>query len=604
MKKRTLSILMAFVLTVSCCVPVFAQATYTDLGNHWAKDEMEDLVKRGYLSGYSDNTMQPNKNMTACELLVMLSRFYSLTDVQKEKISADYKDRLEKTVSPKLSWANESLAVCLAAGIITENELNKIDLTADIEKQQLAVFLVRAMQLSAAADELKVKELTYIDASEISESCRASIAELASLEIVKGDATNRFLPKSKVTRAVVATMISRSIQYQEKNDIKLSIEAYKGLTQEKGILSSVSASSLQFRGFDGLLREYSIPTAAKISVSGVSKTLSSTYEGCYAQLFKNNGVVSEVRIEKDSSVTWVQGTIASINSSNSSIYVKDLLSSRITNYTVSSNATLVQDGKNISLSLLSQNNIVTIKTKNNIVSEVNSVSSSVELNGTISEISYGSSVSLKIKDEAGAKYCFSFDITNLPTIKRGDTTISIDRLKTGNEISVMLKSGVVSSINIKGSEDKYTGKLTSITTSSSGTIWNITSNDGTNRSLMLDEGVAVYNGKTAILQSAIRVGDEVSVVIYGNMVTEIYLKSAVSSTNQVSGRVLTTDRQTITMLTSSEKLVYVDASSASVVASSTGKTLSLSYIDKNSEIVAYGTYKSATEFSAKLIVIP
>jgi hypothetical protein len=241
--------------------------------------------------------------------------------------------------------------------------------------------------------------------------------------------------------------------------------------------------------------------------------------------------------------------------------------------------------------------------KNNAVTEVYSISSNFELNGTISELNYGTSVTMKIKDEAGVKYCFSFDITNLPTIKRGETTISIDRLKVGNEVTAILKSGIITSIGAKGSEDRYTGKLTSTTTTSNGTVWNITSSDGTNRSLMLDEGATVYSGKTAILLSAVHVGDDVSVVIYGNMVTEVYLQSAVTSSNKVTGRVLTTDKQAITILTSSEKLVYVDSSSAMIVASSTGKTISLSSLEKNSVIVAYGTFKNATDFSSRLIIV-
>lgn len=603
MKKRTLSILLAFVLAVSCCVPIFAQAAYSDLNSHWAKDDMEDLVKRGYLSGYSDNTMQPNKNMTACELLVMLSRFYPLSDVQKEKLKSDYKEIIEKTVPSKSSWANDNLAICLAAGIITENELKQMDLTAEIEKQQLAVFLVRAMQLSSEADALKEKDLTYADASQISSNYRGFVGELASIGIVKGDASNQFSPRSKVTRAVVAAMISRSIKYLEKNDIKLTIDAYKGLTQEKGILVSVSGSSLQLRGFDGLNREYSIPSSAKVFVSGVSKSLSSTYEGCYAQLYKSDGIVSEVRIEKDSAVVWVQGTLTSITASNASFNLKEIQSGKVTSYTIPSNATITQDGKSVSLSSLSQNNFFTLKIKNSTVAEVNSMPSNFDLIGTISEISYGSSVTLKIKDESGAKYCFLLDITNLPSIKRGETTLSIDRLKVSNEVTVTIKNCLISSIVTKGSEDKYTGKLTSTTTTANGTVWNITANDGTNRSLLIDEGAAVYSGKTAILISTVHVGDQVSVVIYGNMVTEVYLQSAISSSNKVTGRVLNTDKQVMTILTSSEKLVYVDTSSALMVASSTGKTISLSSIEKNSEIVAYGVYKNSTDFSAKLIVI-
>jgi len=601
MIKKAMSILLVIVLALSCCIPAFAQ-TYTDLNNHWAKDDMEDLVKRGFLSGYSDNTMQPNKNMTACELLVMLSRFYTLSDVQMGKINSDYKDIVSKAVPTKSSWANDSVGVCLAAGIITESELKQMDLTAEIEKQQLAVFLVRAMHLSDAAETLKDKELTYDDAAQISANSRGSIGELAELEIVKGDAKNKFAPKTKVTRAVVAAMISRSIKYVEKNEIKLTIKEYEGLTQENGIVDSASGNNLMLRGFDGLIREYPVPAAATVSVGGEQKTLSSAYEGCYAQIILKNGIVNHLNIEKDSSLVWVQGTIASVNATNASLYLQDINTGKSTNYAIPSKAAVTQDGKSILLSSLSQKNFVTIKSTKSTVTEVYSMSSNYELNGTISEITYGTSVSMKINDEKGTKYCFSLDISDLPTIKRGDIDISIDRLKVGNAVTLVIKNCEITSITAKGSENKLTGRLTSITTTANGTIWSFAANDGSNKSLMLDEGVGAYSGKTAILLSDIHIGDEVSVVIYGDTVTEVYLQTAVSSSNKVSGRVLTTEKNIITILTSSEKLVYVDTSSASVVAASTGKSLSVSNIDKNSVIVSYGTYKNSTDFAAKLVV--
>jgi hypothetical protein len=588
---------------VCTIVPVFAQASFTDLTNHWAKDDMEDLVKRGYLSGYSDNTMQPDKNMTACELLVMLSRFYTLSDIQKEKITLDYQESLENSVPSNLTWAKDNLAICLAAGVISENELKQLNLGSEIGKQQLAVYLVRAMQLSNEADELNESELTYTDASKISDNCLGSVAELSLLGIVKGDAKNRFSPASEVNRAVVATMISRSIKYIEKNEIKLTIKAYEGLMLEKGIIISVSNNNIQIKGFDGMTREYTIPSTAKVTIDGTSKTLSSTYEGCYAQLYKNNGVVSEVRVEKRSSVGWIQGTISSINASKSSLNIKDSTTGKTKTYTVPSKASILQEGKSVSLSSLSKSNFYTIKTDDSIVTEVYSTSCDFELNGTISEVNYGTSITLKIVAEEDAKYCFLLDITDLPTIRRGETTISIDRLKAGNEVTAVVKNSVMTSISAKGAEDKFTGKLTSTTTTANGTVWNLSASDGTTRSLMLDEGVAVYSGKTAILLSAVHVGDEVSVVIYGNLVTEIYLQSAVSSSNKVIGRVLTTDKKVITILTSSEKLVYVNISSALIVNASTGKTITVSKIEKNSDIVAYGSYKNSTDFSAELVVI-
>lgn len=601
MRKRALTILMVFVLTFSICIPALA---YTDLTNHWAKDEMEDLAKRGYLSGYSNNTMKPDKEVTTCELLVMLSRLYTFTDIQSEKIKADYDAVVTKTLPSSLSWAKDNIGICLAAGIISEFELKQMDLTAEIEKQQLAIYFVRAMQLTEQAEAMKGRELSYGDAKDISESSHGSVVKLAELEILKGDDKNNFNPRDKVTRAVMAVAMLRSIDYLEKNEITLEVQEYNGLSLEKGILVSSSSDCVELRGFDGLIREYKIPAGAKVTVDGDSKNLTSSYEDCYAEIYLNKSTVSEVKIEKGTSVKWKQGIITTLKASSSKLYIKDPLTEKTTSYPVPSSAVVMEKDEKISLSGITRSNFLTIRSKKDSITNIYSAAMPDDITGVISDINYGEIVSMKIKDESGTQYCFSFNILDLPTIKRGDTTITIDRLKIDNEVHMIYKNGVITHITAKGEEDTLTGTVTSMTTSVSGTVWTLRLSSGTERSLTLDDGVAVYNGSTSILLSDIRVGDQVKVVIYGDVVTDVYLQAATTSANTISGRILATDNKIITMITAADKLIYVDTSSATMVSSSTGKTVYFSKLENSTDIIAYGTYKNATEFAATVIILP
>jgi hypothetical protein len=263
----------------------------------------------------------------------------------------------------------------------------------------------------------------------------------------------------------------------------------------------------------------------------------------------------------------------------------------------------MQEGDSVSLSSISQKNFATIRSVKNTVTEVYAMPCNFDLKGTITEITYGTTVLFKMKDDEDVVYCFSLDISDLPSIKRGNTSISIDRLKVGNEVTIEIKNCEIQTIITSGAEDKLTGKVTSMTTTTNGTIWSIAADDGSKKSLMLDEGVGVYSGKKSILLSDVHVGDKVSLVLYGDIVTEVHLESAVSSSYNVSGKVLTTDKNEITILTTNDKLLYVDTSSASIVAAKTGRSLYLSSIDENSLIVAYGEYKNATVFIAQLVVV-
>ncbi len=212
MKRKALSILLVLAIAFSASVPVFA-ANYTDLQGHWSKEYMESLADKGYLTGYDDGTMKPDKNITTCEALALLSRFYSPGEAALELIQSDYGKLIEDTVPSTLTWACDELSVCLAAGILTEDELRSLNLAAELKKEKLAVFLVRALQMVSRAEELKNTALSFKDKDQVTEEYIGHIAVLVSAGIVKGDGDNNFSPQLSVTRAVVATMICRTLTY-------------------------------------------------------------------------------------------------------------------------------------------------------------------------------------------------------------------------------------------------------------------------------------------------------------------------------------------------------------------------------------------------------
>lgn len=48
-----------------------------DVRGHWAKDEINTLVRRNIIYGYTDNTFKPERNITRAEFLTLLSRVYN-----------------------------------------------------------------------------------------------------------------------------------------------------------------------------------------------------------------------------------------------------------------------------------------------------------------------------------------------------------------------------------------------------------------------------------------------------------------------------------------------------------------------------------------------
>ena len=608
MRKKFLSIILVLALAISCSVQALA-ATYTDLSGHWAKTYLEDLANRGLLTGYSDGTMRPDSNMTTCQLLVLLSRMYTLTDVQKGLIEDDYGSVIQAAVPSTSSWAYANLDICLAAGIVTEDELKTLDLTGNVNKEQFSLFLTRTMQLTGDAEALSVSNLTYTDKTTISEACVGSVAELANLGIVKGNTKNQFLPKSNVTRAVAATMISRALDYLTNKAVTLTIAGYAGYTGVDGILTAAGSGTINLRGFDGYTREYQLPSAAAVTVNGSAGAINSGYVGQYAKITMKNGVVTRAAVNTDSSIKWVQGIFYSITSSTSTtttITLKDADSGVKTDYKLSNTAAVTLNDKSSDISSLAYGNFVTIMLQGNAVTKVYAVSGDGQLSGKIAGIEYGTTTSFKVLGSDGGTYCFSLAIGSLPTIQRGDTAITIDQLKTGDAVTLTLKNFAISLIQGTDTASVITGELTAITATADVTNWVIATDSGSSVTLSLDENVIVTSGTTSVLLSAVQPGNRVTVTVYHNTIAKVALLSTESAATKVSGTVLyvdNTNRQ-ITMLTPNGKLVYVStATAASILVTSTGKTITLSSLQVGANMVAYGSYSSTSVFNAKSIII-
>jgi len=606
MKKRVLALILTLILAFSISLPAFA-TSFTDLEGHWAREYMENLASRGFLSGYEDGTMRPENNITACEALALLSRFYSLDEATASLIYEDFGPYLEEKVSPSLSWAYDELAVCLAAGIISKAELENLKLTSEIDKELVALYLVRAMQLQLMAEEMADTPLNFADASDISSACRGAVAVLAAAGVITGDTGNRFLPKFKLTRAVVATMISRSLDYLQSINKTLTIEGYDNIIRTTGVITSVSGNKFVLTGLDGLRREYTVVKKTSVTVNGVEKSLTADYVGCYAKVGDEKGTLSFVAIESDQNVKWVQGKAGSIvTSTRPALYVTDLVTGSSTSHTVSSNAVITQNGEQISLGNIAKNNFVTLKIKDGAAVEIYSYPGSLELTGSVEELAFGTTTTLKVEDANGAVYCFSMPISSLPPIYRGESLTSIDRLKVGDEVTVAVKDCALSSITIRGAQNVVNGVVNSIIQSTTGTMWVIITEGGTSQTFSLDEAPAVYSGSKSIPLSDIKPGDTVSVVVYGSTITEIYLISSAVSTSKLEGTVLLVNSaaKKLTVLSSSGKLIYIDASSVgSIISASTGKSISLGSIKAETKFLAYGSYSDSVTFKASSIII-
>ena len=604
--RKLLSVLLAmFLLAAVFSVPVVA---FSDLTGHWAASYMEDLAEKNYLTGYSDGTMRPENQITGAEALTILSRFYTPDEAAVQRMEEDFGDTVLDALPANLSWASREVVICLAAGILREDELAVLDLSVPIEKELLSVFLVRAMQQERVATAYGTGvSLGFLDEQDITSAYRGYIYTLFRAGIVEGD-NNYFYPHASVTRAVCATMVSRSLDYMERNGIVPEISGYRNTTTQQGVIVAAGGETISIRGLDSLIRYYEIPASAKTTVNGATRLLSSLYVGDYATVTLDTaGNVTAISVDSRSSVTWVQGSITRTSTSGSlrQIYLLNADAGTYATYTVSSGTALQQGGQAVGFSDLKTGNFATLKLTGSSLSAVYSQPADQKLIGTISALEFGSTITLLIDDGSETLYCFYLDIANLPTILKGTAAISIDNLKAGDRITVNITSGAISSITADtGAATTVTGTLNSIVSSVDKISWVVLTDTG---SITCDvsPNATVRRGDTTVSLSEVRAGDRVTLTLYDDEATDITLLESASLATKIIGQVLSADvRNRQIILLSGNRLIYVSVSDAAPILNArTGSILTLSTLNINSQAVVYGTYTASNHFNATAVIL-
>lgn len=246
--KRLLSCALALAMALSLtAVPASAATTFPDIETHWAKTYIEEMTEANMFKGYEDGTFQPNRSMSTAEALALCARSVGLDTNVAARIAEDRKEEVDSILDGAQSWFYKEFAICLETGILSYNDLKVLvqsgQLTKPIEKEDLSIYLVRAMQLGPMAERLTSYDLSFADSAVIGADAKPYVYLLYTYGIVQGDEKNAFSPNLEVSRAVMATMLSRSLAFMEKNGIEADLPEYTDYNFVQGAIVAVSNGS-------------------------------------------------------------------------------------------------------------------------------------------------------------------------------------------------------------------------------------------------------------------------------------------------------------------------------------------------------------------------
>lgn len=215
---------------------------FTDISKgHWAEKHVAKLAHQGIITGYPTSggtfEFQPNKNVTREEAVIMALRFAGLEDQIDNGTLIGFPDTFEVS-----SFFKPYVLLAFTSGLLDQTEEFALAAkdpesawgTRPASREWVTKLMIRAIGQDEAAVQLQDTLSMFVDADQIDDLYKGYVNAASSLELVKGVTADKFAPKADVTRASLATLISRA-----QNQFPVEYEG-----QTSGIVSLLSDSSI------------------------------------------------------------------------------------------------------------------------------------------------------------------------------------------------------------------------------------------------------------------------------------------------------------------------------------------------------------------------
>ena len=177
---------------------------FTDVNNHWAKDNMLFVVSRGLLSGTSATTFSPNTGMTRGMFVTALGRLAGVdpTDYQASRFT-DVKE--DAYYAPYVNWAAKT-------GVVSGTTDTTFAPDTNINREQMAVIMKNYAAKLGYTIPKTLEAVNFADSAGISSWAKEAVKSMQQAGILAGKTNNCFDPAGTATRAEVAAVLRRFVE--------------------------------------------------------------------------------------------------------------------------------------------------------------------------------------------------------------------------------------------------------------------------------------------------------------------------------------------------------------------------------------------------------
>ncbi|MDQ0871751.1 hypothetical protein QFZ77_000410 [Paenibacillus sp. V4I3] len=187
------------IVSFSGLVQAENQPSLRDINGYWAEDAINEWIGNGLISGYADQTFQPDKVITRAEFISLVNK--ALGYPHKD-------DQTFKDVSQE-KWFYNDVAKAKYAGYISGFDDGTFRPDQPISREQAAKIIYQLMQLKDVLPKSDTR--TFHDEQQMSDWSKPYIKAVASEGYLNGYPDQSFRPQKSITRAEAVVMLDNAV---------------------------------------------------------------------------------------------------------------------------------------------------------------------------------------------------------------------------------------------------------------------------------------------------------------------------------------------------------------------------------------------------------
>jgi|LSQX01.2.fsa_nt_gb uncharacterized protein YkwD len=287
-QNRNRRILLAIAVVVMLAAAPWGSAqaapSFTDVkSSDWFYNDVMTLSGKEILGGYPDGTFGPGNPVTLGQFLAIATRLVAGSQIEPS--------------GPGDHWAYGNYRAAVASGLISSMDFagTARALDAAVAREDMAYILVNIAKANGETlSTLSGIENSIKDFATISASRRDAVLRAYSNGLLTGGSDKNFKPKNQLSRAEVAAVFCRVMNYTPRPAVQVEVTVPTGATPESVRALELVNAERSKRGISALVMDAELVTVAKakaedMAVNGYFAHESACY-GSVAEMLCTFGV--------------------------------------------------------------------------------------------------------------------------------------------------------------------------------------------------------------------------------------------------------------------------------------------------------------------------